>query len=151
MKPSAIIPPTPAGAKINPLQFYVGRDEVKIKAVDKETGARFTVAYLFPTFKAYDLIKRELALDFAALATQAPALLHATEALLGFVESFKGCTGTMVEHEVYDRAEAMLSDFHKAVDAARRLSPTEGVMGEELAAAVASVTGTDPNAEPDEE
>jgi hypothetical protein len=140
-KPNAIIPPTPAGAKINPLQFYVGRDDVKIKAVDATTGARFTVAYLFPTLKPYDPIKRELALDFAALATQAPNLLRATESLLGFVESFKGCTGTMVEHEVYDRAEAMLADFHKAVAIARRLSPTDGIMGEELAAAVEAQFG----------
>lgn len=122
MKINPTIPASanPGAIEAQAIQFYVGQDALKIKSVDKFSGAGFTVAYLRPTFVDKDPIKRELALDFAALAVAAPKLLAAAK------KALEECVDLIAT----PAGEAL----SQAIAEARREVPTQGVVSPDLAA-----------------
>lgn len=114
---------TPGAISQRDVRFYVGCEALKLKSVDKTTGASFTSAYLCPTVGG-DPIKRELALDMAALSIAAPRLLEACQTILGIIEANGDITGLDT---------ASLRD---AVKVARREVGIEGIISPEIVAAM---------------
>lgn len=136
-KHTATLPASQAPGAISnrDIRFYVGCEELKIKSVDKATGASFTSAYLCPTVGG-DPIKNEMALDFAALAVAAPELLRSVKALLCFVKSYKDATATVEAKSVYQNIEAALPMYQEAVDIAERRVSITGIISPEILAAM---------------
>jgi hypothetical protein len=127
VKPSSVIPPTsaPRALDLMDLKFYVGRDHLKVKAVDRMTKAGFTVAYLCPTLGG-EPVKRDIAIEFAALATSAQDLLLGAQAILMLSKSNPGVI-----------PEGTLLLIKDAVERATLKKETVGMMSPELAAILA--------------
>lgn len=132
-KALTILPAQPSGIGAMEIQFYVGCEELKLKAVDKATGASFTAAYLCPVFKG-DPIKRAIALDFAAMACAAPRLVVAAEAMMELAK-----VAGDGPFEVSGAAIRTL--FEEALAQAKREVPTFGILSPEVEAVIKSHLG----------
>lgn len=127
-KSLAILPATPAfGLAPFDLKFYAGTEHLKLKAVDRMTGASFTAVYLCPTFSGQPM-QRQLALDIAALACAAPKMLAALTAIYN---------GPAWDHLT---AEQQV-DIVEAMSQARRSVPTVGILSPEVEAAIKKHAG----------
>lgn len=127
-KSVAVIPVTPTfGLAAFDLKFYAGTEHLKLKAIDRLTGASFTAVYLCPTFGGQSM-QRQLALDIAALACAAPKMLAALTAIYN---------GPAWDHLT---AEQQV-DIVEAISQARRSVPTVGILSPEVEAAFKKQAG----------